>query len=204
MIGFTRNEANFTPNPEIEPITEARLHELLTGVFPNISQGDLERLVSVVRTQNPGVPDNVIYQLIASQNTGASIIDEAERKVAQGGAPAYVYYFTHTVPARGGKLGAPHTAEIPYAFDSLAHAEPLIGSPVTAREQALADKLSLTWTTFARTGNPSNRLIPAWEPYNTEERPTMVFDDQPELVDDPLHDSRVIIDEMRAKYLRAV
>lgn len=200
MIGFTRNEANFTPQPIIEPIDDARLNELLQGVFPKIVQSDLERLVKVVRTQNPGEPNHIIYQLIASQNTGANILQEAERKAEQNGAPAYVYYFTHTVAARGGKLGAPHTAEIPYAFDSLSHAEPLIGS-VTAKEQALADKVSLTWTTFAKSGNPSNKLIPTWKPYNTKERPTMVLDDQPRLVNDPLHGSRVIIAEMRAKYL---
>ena len=85
-------------------------------------------------------------------------------------------------------------------FDSLAHAEPLIGR-VTAQEQALADKLSLTWATFARTGNPSNKLIPTWTPHNTQQRPTMALDDEPKLVNDPLRESRVAIAEMRAKYL---
>jgi len=103
------------------------------------------------------------------------------------------------VPARGGELGAPHTAEIPYAFDSLAHAEPLIGA-VTPREQALADKVSLAWTNFAKTGNPSNKLMGTWKPYNAKERPIMVIDDEPKLVNDPLHDSRVIIAELREKY----
>jgi para-nitrobenzyl esterase len=200
MIGFTRNEANFTPKPEIEPIDDARLHELVQGVFPKIAQADLEKVVTVFRAKNPGTPNNVIYQLIASQNTGANILQEAERKAEQKGASAYHYYFTHTVAARGGKLGAPHTAEIPYAFDSLAHSEPLIGK-VTPKEQALADKLSLTWTTFARTGNPSNKLLPAWKAYNLQERPTMVLDDEPKLVNDPLRETRMIVAEMRSKYL---
>ncbi len=200
MIGFTRNEANFTPQPIIDPIDDQRLMELVKGVFPNIVQTDLDRLVSVVRTQNAGQPNHIVYQLIASQNTGANITQEADRKAEQNGAPAYVYYFTHTVAARDGKLGAPHTAEIPYCFDSLAHAEPLVGK-VTPKEQALADKLSLTWATFARTGNPSNRLIPTWAPHNTQQRPTMVLDDEPRLVNDPLRESRVAIAEMRAKYL---
>jgi para-nitrobenzyl esterase len=202
MIGFTRNEANFTPNPIIDPIDDARLTELVKGVFPNITPADVDRLVGVVRTQNPGTPNHIVYQLIASQNTGAVITQEADRKAEQQGAPAYVYYFTHTVAARGGRLGAPHTAEIPYVFDSLAHAEPLIGR-VTPKEQALADTLSLTWTSFARTGNPNNRRIPTWTPHNTQQRPTMVLDDEPKLVNDPLRASRVAIAEMRAKYLPA-
>ena len=82
--------------------------ELVKGVFPNITQADVDRLIGVVRTQNP-----VVYQLIASQNTGAVIAQEADWKAEQQGAQAYVYYFTHTVAVRQGRLGAPHTAEIP-------------------------------------------------------------------------------------------
>ncbi len=71
---------------------------------------------------------------------------------------------------------------------------------VTSREQALADKVSLAGTNFAKSGNPSNKLMPDRKPYNAKERPIMVIDDQPKLVNDPLHDSRVIISEMRGKY----
>jgi para-nitrobenzyl esterase len=203
MTGQTRNESNFfSATPPLDPIDDAHLNELLKAVFPNISQDDLERLLKVVRAQNPGTPNHLIYQLIASQNQMVNLNLEADRKAEQNGAPVFVYYFTHTVPARGGKLGAPHTAEIPYAFDSLAHAEPLIGA-VTPKEQALADKVSLAWTNFAKTGNPSNKLMPKWKAYNTKERPIMVIDDEPKLVNDPLHDSRVIITELRAKYTPA-
>jgi para-nitrobenzyl esterase len=98
-----------------------------------------------------------------------------------------------------GELALVAELTIPYAFDSLAHSEPLIGA-VTAREQALADKVSPAWTNFAKTGNPSNKLMGTWKPYNAKERPIMVIDNEPKLVNDPLHDSRVIIAEPREKY----
>jgi para-nitrobenzyl esterase len=200
MTGMTRNESNFfSATPPLDPIDDAHLQELLKGNFKGIAQEDLERLVKTVRNQNPGQPNQIVYQLIASQAFMTGIEDQANRKAEQNGAPVFVYYFAHTVPARGGKLGAPHTAEIPYAFDSLAHAEPLIGT-VTPREQTLADKVSLAWTNFAKTGDPSNKLMGTWKPYNAKERPIMVIDDQPKLVNDPLHDSRVIIAELREKY----
>jgi carboxylesterase type B len=85
-------------------------------------------------------------------------------------------------------------------YDCHAHSEPLF-CRVKQQEQVLADKLSMTWTTFARTGNPSNKLIPTWTAHNTQQRPTMVLDDEPKLVNDPLKESRVAIGEMRAKYL---
>ena len=200
MTGSTRNESNFfSTDPPLDPIDDARLEELLKGNFRGITPEDLGRLVKTVRTQNPGQPNQIIYQLVASQAAMTGVQDQADRKAEQNGAPVFVYYFAHTVPARGGKLGAPHTAEIPYAFDSLAHSTPLIGT-VTPREQALADKVSLAWTSFAKSGNPSNKLMPDWKPYNTQGRPIMVIDDQPKLVEDPLHDSRVIITELRGKY----
>jgi para-nitrobenzyl esterase len=203
MTGTTRNESNFfSATPPLDPIDDARLNELLKPVFPNITQDDMDRLLKVVRMQNPNTPNHIIYQLIASQNQMLNQGLEADRKADQNGAPVFVYYFTHVVPARGGKLGAPHTAEIPFAFDSLAHAEPLIGS-VTPKEQALADKVSLAWTSFAKTGNPNNKLMPKWQAYNSKTRPVMVIDDQPKLAEDPLHDSRTIISELHAKYVPA-
>ncbi len=42
--------------------------------------------------------------------------------------------------------------------------------------------------------------MPDWKPYNPKQRAIMVIDDQPKLVEDPLHDSRVIISELRGKY----
>src|ERR1039458_3137264 len=109
MTGQKRNESKFfSATPPLDPIDDAHLNELLKAVFPNISQDDLERLLKVVRAQNPGTPNHLIYQLIASQNQMVNLNLEADRKAEQNGAPVFVYYFTHTVPARGGKLGAPH------------------------------------------------------------------------------------------------
>jgi para-nitrobenzyl esterase len=66
--------------------------------------------------------------------------------------------------------------------------------------QRIGAPMKLAWTNFGKSGNPSNTLIPDWKPYNAKERPIMVIDDQPKLVNDPLHDSRVIIGELRGKY----
>ena len=42
--------------------------------------------------------------------------------------------------------------------------------------QVVADQMSSAWLAFARTGNPNTPGLPAWAPYDTESRATMLFD----------------------------
>ena len=53
-----------------------------------------------------------------------------------------------------------------------------------AGAQAVADRMSKTWATFARTGKAD------WAPYTTDKRTTMVFNDDSRAVDDPDKDVR--------------
>jgi hypothetical protein len=128
--------------------------------------------------------------------------EQVERKAEQGAAPIWYYYFTHNVPGRGGKLHAPHTGEIPYVFDSLAHSEPMVG-PITPREQQVADLMSTAWATFARTGNPNNPKLPNWPTFDTRRRATMMIDNQCKVVDDPLGPTRTAIAALQARAPRA-
>jgi para-nitrobenzyl esterase len=53
------------------------------------------------------------------------------------------------------------------------------------RAQALADRVSKPWATFARSGDPRNDSLPAWPVYADGRRATMLFDDECRTVDDP-------------------
>jgi para-nitrobenzyl esterase len=46
----------------------------------------------------------------------------------------------------------------------------------TRDAQALADKVSLAWINFAKTGNPNHKGLPNWPAYNVSATPTMHFD----------------------------
>ena len=85
----------------------------------------------------------------------------AERKAARGKAPVWMYSFDWETPAFGGRLKSPHSVDVPFVFDTLhvigeAHHKP--------GAQALADRVSATWATFARTGKPANAALPAGRP----------------------------------------
>lgn len=78
--------------------------------------------------------------------------------------------------------------EIAFVFNNIARTEEYNGG--TPEAYALAEKLSKTWTTFARTGNPNNDAMPEWEPFTPEDGATMLFDNQSELVHN--HDKELL------------
>jgi para-nitrobenzyl esterase len=116
-----------------------------------------------------------------ASNFGIRGILLAERKAQRAKAPVWMYDFAWESPAFDGKLKACHSVEVPFVFDTLdvigeRHRKP--------GAQALADMVSKTWATFARTGKAG------WAPYTADKRTTMVFNDQSKTVDDPDKDVR--------------
>lgn len=203
LISSTVETESASWGAPIDPVDDA---QLLAAVKQStrLSDPDAGSLIGVYKTAYPGKDNTYLAQLLISQWTFTdNVTIQAERKAAQaaqGGAPDYFFYFAHHTTARGGKLHAPHTSEIPYCFDSLAHAAPIVG-PVTAEKQALADKVSTYWANFAKTGNPNGKGLPEWRPYNLQTRPTLMItvDDKPTMVDDPLGRTRRAVAEYKAK-----
>jgi para-nitrobenzyl esterase len=124
---------------------------------------------------------------------GLGAVTIAERKYAQGGAPVFMYIFTHEseniIPGTDHKMGAAHALEIPYKFN-LVQPEDSQGSrgmmAVTGSEaEKAAHNMSEMWSTFARTGHPGAKGQPEWPAYTTERRATMEIDAQCKVVDDP-------------------
>jgi para-nitrobenzyl esterase len=198
MLGTLETEATFLPTTPLDPISDSEFEALLKAATQS-SDADVTQLIEICRRANPGIDNTYLYQLIVSQVEFRDNLETvAERKAIQGGAPVYMYYFTHHTTARGGKLRAPHTLEIPYVFDNLAGAEPIVGA-ITSAEQALAGTVSETWVAFARTGNPNHPRIPFWPAFNPETRPTMIIDDEFKVVNDPLREMRIAVHRLRDK-----
>ncbi len=91
-------------------------------------------------------------------------------KAEQNGAPVYAYVFTWETPIMGGYAMAYHCSELPFVFNNIALSETATGGGEKA--QALADKMSGAWVSFARTGNPG------WEAYTRDGGAVMLFDDE--------------------------
>jgi para-nitrobenzyl esterase len=109
-----------------------------------------------------------------------------------GRGPTFVYLFTWSSPAMGGWLGACHGLEIAFVFGTQGRGElaPFTGSGPAA--DRLAETMMDAWIAFARTGDPSTAALGQWPAYGPT-RPTMVFDEQPALVDAPFDEERAVV-----------
>jgi len=97
---------------------------------------------------------------------------QADRKAAAGPASVFSYLWSIPSPAWGGRYGACHGVDIGPSLHDIRHG---LNGPA-AEQVRLADQLASAWVAFAATGDPSNPHLPAWAPYTTASRTTMVFE----------------------------
>ncbi len=198
MMGTNLTESTFFPFTPLGPMDDDALLKQV-GDYVHADAATAKGLIDIYRTENPGRDNTFVFQLISSDWWMRNdVLIQAERKAAQGGAPAYVYQFDKLSPARGGALHCPHGSEIPYVFDNLAAAADLCGTGPQA--QALADVMSRAWTGFARTGVPGGVGLPAWPAYSADSRAVMVFDDQSRVQIDPGGPGRAVIAALKARH----
>jgi para-nitrobenzyl esterase len=145
---------------------------------------DVDRLVTVYRQANPTAsPFDLLVYITTDRTIAANTITLAERKLARGKAPVYVYRFDWETKAMDGIRRAMHTVEIPFVMDNTITQANLIGIPEEG--ETLAATMSTAWSTFARTGAPAAPGLPAWPVYSTSARKVMVFNSTSYLADDP-------------------
>ena len=88
-----------------------------------------------------------------------------------------------------GKLGAPHTVEIPFVFDNTE--VPALMTEHTPAERELAAKTSEAWLAFAKTGKPGQKGLPQWPAYDPQSRAMMVLDTTCKMVNDQGSEERM-------------
>ena len=188
MLGSTRTELTSSADREAFSLSEDAMRSRIRDLLGDNAGAAIE----VYRKTNPGATPSDIYFLIASDyRYSGPVMKIAERRAALGKGPVYLYYFRWETPVEGGRLKSPHTIEIPFAFDNVKIAQRLTGGGPEA--MALADKVSDAWIAFARTGNPSTPKLPRWTPFNSTDRPTMVFDNESRIENDPIRHERAVM-----------
>jgi para-nitrobenzyl esterase len=192
MIGSTETEVTWQADQNYDPLDDNGLRNRLKKTL-RVDDGAADRVIAVYKKNRPNASNLDLYLIAASDaggmRTGTDI--EAERKVKQGKAPVYKYYFQWYSPVRGGQLRAMHTMDIPFALDIVDIAKSEVGDGKD--RQPLADKMSAAWMAFAATGKPATKLLPEWPAFNLENRPTMVFNNQCKVVNDPYREERLVI-----------
>jgi para-nitrobenzyl esterase len=101
-------------------------------------------------------------------------ITEPDRNIsraqARTGQPVYTYYFSYVSPAAKAQLpfGAPHAAEIKYAF-----AGPK--QKFAAEDLPVAKAVNAYWAAFIKSGNPDSAGGPAWPKFTPATEAYMEF-----------------------------
>jgi para-nitrobenzyl esterase len=198
MIGHTRTEATFflAADPSNFSVDSDEARQRIRR-FLRVDEAQAEAVIAVYEQHHPKAPGSELLAYIASDYLyRLNNITGAEQKVKQGTAPVYAYEFAWETPAFGGKFMSPHTAEIPFVFGNVALARAFTGDgPELAQ---LERQMMAAWAQFARTGNPNHALLPAWPAYSLDERATMVFSADTQVVHDPRGAERVAIGQIPA------
>jgi para-nitrobenzyl esterase len=88
----------------------------------------------------------------------------ARMQVKTGHHAVYRYYFTRRPPGpQNARLGAFHASEIPYVFGNFVWPFPWENT-----DHMLHEIMAGYWVSFATTGNPNTKGLPAWPAYDPE------------------------------------
>jgi para-nitrobenzyl esterase len=191
LIGTVEEEVNFFPTTPLDPIDDADLHKRVKQ-STRADDATVDHLIATYKKGRPDKSNVEIYQIIATDSGfSAGVHLEADRKAVQGKAPVYKYYFTWQSPVRDGRLRCYHTLEIPFVLENVDNGKSMTG--IGQDRYALSDKMSAAWAAFARTGNPNVKGLPHWPTYTSDQRATMVFNNESKLVNDPYKEERLAI-----------
>ena len=180
--------------PALFDLTWETLPEALEKGAPFLKSDTVSLPVAEViakyRAWNPTYSaSDVFFAVTTDSRSWRGEVIEAERRAGDVAAQrhTWVYQLNWKSPRDGGKFGAPHTLDIPLAFDNVALSPGMVGSSDAdkAEAQRMADVVSETYIAFARTGDPNNAHAPQWPVFGLEKRATMIFDLPSRVEDDP-------------------
>ena len=184
VIGWTKDEMTLfnASEPWFGKLTEEELTKSVAEIAGGAEKGTA--LLDALRAARPDYsPTYLRSSALTASRMFLGSVQLAERKAAQKGAPIWVYELVWETPVGNGIFKSPHTLEIPFVFANVDKAAVLVGTGDAPK--SLEKQMSEAWIAFARTGDPNHPGIPKWPSYDAERRPTMVFDTQSRVVDDP-------------------
>ncbi|MDB6060890.1 MAG: hypothetical protein JWM78_993 [Verrucomicrobiaceae bacterium] len=188
IIGWTADEMTvfLLPDPHFAHIDEAALRARVAEMV------GAERADAAIANYREKAPDDSPGYLLASFLTDQvfmrNALTLADRKLKQGGAAVFLYRLDWRSPVLAGALRATHGIDMAMWFDNCERKSSLINSDSEAI--ALGKYLSGALVAFAHTGKPNSSALPSWPAYTHQDRQTLIFDITPQVISDPMQQSR--------------
>jgi para-nitrobenzyl esterase len=194
LIGTTDTEQTFFLGPDARNFALDRTQSIARiSRFIGISGDDASKLYDdYAVSRGNASPSEIMIYVLSDQMYRRNDTLAADRKAQQGGADVYSYLLTWRSPVMDGRLMSPHTMCIPFVFGTYEAAAPMIGTG--SDRAALSQKMMDAWANFARSGVPRADGLPVWRPYDAFVRPTMIFDNECRIEDDPRKADRLALD----------
>lgn len=170
ITGTNLNESvNGLDNPGANSMTDDEMRRKVAAEFGTES----EEIIAAYRHDYPAANPFGLYAAIATSRWRIPALAQAERKAAQGAAPAYAYIYAWRTPVLNDRTGTFHAAEISFTFDNAEICDHYSAGDPEAL--ALSKQISTAWVSFARTGNPNHSGLPFWPAYTAQNRAAMYF-----------------------------
>jgi len=168
MIGTTKNEfvTAFDSTRFINPQTMDEARRILSLKYKDKT----DQIIGAIQKSYPQAK-KPIDVLDIEINGRVATIELANIKAKNN--VVYNYLFEWESPVLEGRFRSCHCLELPFVFNNIAKCKEMTGGQQDAYQ--LASKMSKAWIAFARTGNPNNKDLPAWESYNQQNGATMLF-----------------------------
>jgi para-nitrobenzyl esterase len=196
MIGTTKDELTLLlsekdtvlEKDDFDGLREALMQKPAWFFNSKTTAEQIDGYIAAYRHKNPEATAMDIWIYFVNLKTHIASILLAERKVADGKAPVYMYLFNWESPALNGILKACHALDEPLAFNYVDPPPAIIGN--APERFKLGERVSGAWAAFARNGDPNHEGIPHWPAYTAKNRATMIIDTEWKVKNDPFAKER--------------
>lgn len=172
LLGSNADEATLLhpifPTPLIEHRLQTMSPNQLPEVFYTVYAAEADKLLTLY----PGLQQrNVAAEtaFLGDVMFGSKVRFYAEYATKAGQA-AYYYFFKRVPPSSKQTVGAFHASELPFVHGT---STPIL--PLDDADKQLSVAMVNYWTQFAKTGNPNDNGLVAWEAFDPNHPHWMVF-----------------------------